>query len=125
MVNKASKFWQENWEAHADFSEQKVLGPLYRLTFPASNRQDLFSLTERYSASVSRINIYISVVIIVFWLSMLLDFCYQNLSIAKSIASIDIYYTGLLLFTSYSCYFLLFKTGSDLEKSSSKFILRD
>jgi hypothetical protein len=125
LVNKASRFWQENWEAHTDYSEQRVLGPLYSLTFPTSSRKSLFNLSDSYSASVSRINIYISFVIIVIWLSLLLDFSQQYLKFARSIASVDVFYTGLLLFSLLSVHFLLFRTISDLGESPSKFVLRE
>ena len=30
FVNRASKFWQENWEKHVDLLEDAVIGPMYR-----------------------------------------------------------------------------------------------
>lgn len=32
LVNKGSKFWQENWEKHLDLVEDNVIGPLYKTT---------------------------------------------------------------------------------------------
>jgi len=30
LVNRGSKTWQENWEAHIDLLEDKITGPLYK-----------------------------------------------------------------------------------------------
>lgn len=51
LANKASKHWQENWEAHMDLLEDDITGPLYK-TY----------LAEK-SFSVSKINMAASVVI--------------------------------------------------------------
>jgi len=32
LVNRGSKYWQENWERHVDVLEDQVVGPLYRTT---------------------------------------------------------------------------------------------
>ena len=31
LVNRGSKKWQENWEAHIDILENKVTGPIYKI----------------------------------------------------------------------------------------------
>ncbi|EAW8702243.1 hypothetical protein ACFJ30_003780 [Salmonella enterica] len=30
LVNRGSKYWQENWENHLDHMENKITGPLYK-----------------------------------------------------------------------------------------------
>jgi len=32
LVNRGSKYWQENWERHVDILEEKVIGSLYKTT---------------------------------------------------------------------------------------------
>src|SRR5215472_13152802 len=32
LVNRGSKYWQENWERHVDLLETKIVGPLYKTT---------------------------------------------------------------------------------------------
>lgn len=32
LVNKGRKFWQENWEAHLNLTEDNVIGPLFKTT---------------------------------------------------------------------------------------------
>jgi uncharacterized membrane protein len=125
MVNKASKFWQENWETHTDFSETKVIGPLYKITTPIRPKKDIMNPKANFSASVSRINIYISFVLIIIWSFLMVGFCIENLRFTSNFRSFDtFYYTLLLPFTIYSCYFILFETTTGLWESSAKFIVR-
>jgi lipopolysaccharide export LptBFGC system permease protein LptF len=39
LVNRGSKYWQENWERHVDVLETHVVGPLYKATLS----KELFS----------------------------------------------------------------------------------
>jgi membrane protease YdiL (CAAX protease family) len=61
LVILGSKSWQENWEAHIDMLEDKITGPLYKTI--NCNRFPFYS--------VSKINIYLSVVIIFVWIAIL------------------------------------------------------
>lgn len=58
LVNRGSKFWQENWERHIDLLEDGVTGPLQKTV--------LGSPKDRFS--VSRTNLAISVYVQVMWL---------------------------------------------------------
>jgi hypothetical protein len=71
LVNRGSKYWQENWERHADLLESKVVGPLYKTTI---SRQE-FSLLEfwgGYPYSVSKINQLISLFVALVWLGLVI-----------------------------------------------------
>jgi hypothetical protein len=91
LVNKGSKYWQENWEIHVDLLEDDVMGPLYKTTkycndswkkgkwgikfweninwnsFLKINRISPF---KSYKYSVGKIGIYLSFMIVVAWLSL-------------------------------------------------------
>ena len=72
LVNRGSKFWQENWEKHVDMLEDKVTGPLYK-TVLSRNRETLevnklsHILTGPSEISVSKINQIVSVYIFILW----------------------------------------------------------
>jgi hypothetical protein len=55
LVNRASKFWQENWENHVDLMEDAVIGPLYK-TVVHDARLRFWRLHGPYPFSVSKIN---------------------------------------------------------------------
>jgi len=77
LVIFGSKNWQENWEAHIDMLEDKVSGPLYKTIYCSS--------IPYYS--VSKINIFLSVLIIVVWIIILI----QNLFFIKSLERSNCY----------------------------------
>ncbi len=124
MVNKASKFWQGNWERHTDFSESRVMGRLYKITLPASPFRDIFNPRKDYSASVSRINIYISFFLVILWALLLLFFCIEKLEFRWEISGSSFFYTVMLLFTLFSVWFILCNTTSEIEGGDAKFVVR-
>jgi hypothetical protein len=75
FVNKASKYWQENWEKHVDMLEDKIIGPLYKTTLEYNNEGtlDFISPLKPYNYSVSKINQFLSFVIILVWLFIFLS----------------------------------------------------
>lgn len=62
FVNRASKFWQSNWEAHVDLLENRVNGPAYKtvITGPAP----WWKPHGPYPFSVSKINQLLSLFIV-------------------------------------------------------------
>ena len=58
LVNKGSRFWQENWEAHIDELENEITGPLYKT---------IMMRGEEPSYSVSKINMFVSKAFTVAW----------------------------------------------------------
>lgn len=54
LVNRASKFWQTNWESHVDILENDIHGPLYKITL--SDNDPWWKLNGAYRLSVSKIN---------------------------------------------------------------------
>lgn len=62
LVNRGSKYWQENWERHVDMLETEVIGPFYKTTL---SRQEFpwIRFWGGYPYSVSNINQLISLFI--------------------------------------------------------------
>jgi hypothetical protein len=70
LVNRGSKYWQENWENHLDLLEDEITGPLYKTLL---ERPGFISLSEKLvtgplSISVSKINQWVSVYVLSIWI---------------------------------------------------------
>jgi hypothetical protein len=65
FVNRGSKYWQENWEAHVDRLGEKVQGKLFR-TIKKSN-QNFLNLNQEYPFSVSKVNQQLSLIMVICW----------------------------------------------------------
>ena len=57
MINKGSRFWQENWEAHIDYLEDEIEGKLYKTVNSQDYHKDAFS--------VSKVNFYLSIFVFI------------------------------------------------------------
>jgi hypothetical protein len=62
FVNRASKFWQANWEVHVDRLEDEVMGPVYKTLL--QDRASFWRFLASYPFSVSRINQLLSLIIV-------------------------------------------------------------
>jgi len=71
LVNRGSKAWQRNWEAHVDLLEDEVMGPLYKMTINRY-RYDLLDPTDAFPFSVSKINQLLSLFVVAIWIFLLL-----------------------------------------------------
>ena len=77
LVNRGSKFWQENWEKHVDMLEDKITGPLYKTVLSRNlktKNEDFLShyLSGASEISVSKINQIVSVYIFALWWVLLI-----------------------------------------------------
>jgi hypothetical protein len=66
LVNRGSKYWQENWERHVDVLETRVIGPLYKTTL-AKEEFAWMKFWAAYPYSVSNINQLISLFVVLVW----------------------------------------------------------
>ena len=66
LVNRGSKYWQENWERHVDVLESEVIGPLYKTT-KSQQEYCFFKFWSGYPYSVSKVNQLISIFITFIW----------------------------------------------------------
>lgn len=88
LVNKGSKYWQENWEKHLDLNEDEIIGPLYKTTINKDKKATLWSPTSHYPISVSRVNQILSLFVLLIWIGLLFDFVFKE----------------FLRFQDYNCY---------------------
>lgn len=74
LVNKGSKFWQENWENHLDLLEDSITGPLYKTVLhrpeikndPAVDHVDRV-ITGPGKFSASKINQWVAIYVLSVW----------------------------------------------------------
>jgi len=72
LVNRGSKFWQENWENHVDMLEDTVAGPLYKTVL---HRPEERGFIEKYilgpaAISVSKVNQWVSAFTLCIWIML-------------------------------------------------------
>lgn len=68
LVNRGSKFWQNNWERHVDLLEDLTLGPLYKTI--AIDTASKNPLTAAGDFSVSKINQVLSLFVTFVWATL-------------------------------------------------------
>lgn len=122
LVNKASKFWQENWEIHLDLTEDSVIGPLYKTTISKESYSSFWKPTKAYAASVSKINQILSLFVFFIWIGLLL-----NLFISKQIilfTGFDFYFTFTGVLTVGAIIYLIFGTRTSSKDTLVHFDMR-
>jgi len=82
LVNRGSKFWQENWEQHVDALEDNLTGPLYKTIMP---KKESHWLVNSSQISVSKINQLVSVYISLLWFTLLINTLYPNFSLENDV----------------------------------------
>lgn len=103
LVNRGSKYWQENWENHVDMLEDAVTGPLYKteLHRPPQKGVNKYIIGPA-PISVSKINQWVSVFVLCIWVMLiihaLLEFKCNNRVSIKHIAIGGITFGITLLF---------------------------
>lgn len=65
MVNKGSKFWQENWEKHVSLLEESDIGPLYDVYLNPKTTGSRWNPTKEFDFSVTKVNMWASFIMIV------------------------------------------------------------
>ena len=70
LVNRGSKYWQENWERHVDVLSEKVMGPLYRTTLSREHWLTVLMPNKPFPFSVSRVNQLVSLFITLLWVGL-------------------------------------------------------
>jgi hypothetical protein len=72
LVNRGSKFWQENWENHVDLLEDRFTGPLHKtILYREANENWLDSIfTSPGQWSVTKINAWVSTFTVICWIAM-------------------------------------------------------
>jgi len=70
LVNRGSKYWQENWEVHVSLLTKKCNNPIFNLI--KSSQSTFDNLLKSYPFSVSKVNQFLSLIIGVAWVCMFL-----------------------------------------------------
>lgn len=75
LVNRGSKFWQENWENHVDMLEDSSIGPLYKTILHRPKEQHYLDkyVTGPAKVSVSKINQWVSLFTLLIWIALILQ----------------------------------------------------
>jgi uncharacterized integral membrane protein len=76
LVNRASKFWQSNWEAHVDLLEDEVNGPLYKTVL--SDQTPWWEFHGAYQFSVSKINQILSFYVVLVFVLLVVNTVQSN-----------------------------------------------
>jgi 4-amino-4-deoxy-L-arabinose transferase-like glycosyltransferase len=115
LVNRGSKFWQNNWECHVDLLEDEVIGPLYKTIAHSQDGCNLLIAAKQYS--VSKINQILSFFVSCFWVVLIAKSIF-TLPISPCL-SIDWYKTAVLLITLLTviCLFV-YGASKNTEKST-------
>ncbi|WP_075618300.1 hypothetical protein [Paenisporosarcina indica] len=66
LVNRGSKFWQNNWERHVDLLEDEFMGPLYKTVIQTGDLK-WWHLHKEDKYSVSKVNQLLSLYVVAIW----------------------------------------------------------
>ena len=66
LVNRGSKYWQENWEMHVDMLEDSIMGSLYK-TVKNPRCYKFKRVFDGYPISVTRANQILNITILIVW----------------------------------------------------------
>jgi hypothetical protein len=118
LINRGSKFWQENWEGVIDMLESRTNRPLYRINLLKDSPTPFNEPFSRYPYSVSRINIIVSLFVCAIWLCLFIHVLYPYLkNIGDCKSTID-WNALLIAVITVGATLLLFIAGvtSDIER---------
>lgn len=141
LVNKGSKYWQNNWERHVDMLENKIMGPLYKTVIQEENKKGLISyITSAGEYSVSKVNQTLSFFLVIVWglisliniLKIGNDYLVNNLGVIwfsdTKVLHFPLFEIGIIILTIFF-YIVLKKEGKSSHKIGNKkkahFIIRD
>lgn len=113
LVNRGSKFWQNNWERHVDLLEDQVVGPLYKTIAHGVGSKNPLTAPGQYS--VSKINQILSVFISLFWMLLI----FKSLWPISCSLEPNYFKIGVLVVTvaAVSCLFYFGKSDNEVTKT--------
>jgi hypothetical protein len=108
LVNRGSKYWQENWERHVDSLEDEFAGPLYK-TIISKEKFCFLKFWKGYPFSVSKVNQLTSLFVAVIWLALAISSfpswhisaCFGSLK-PWGLAAVTVLFLVLLIFVGQS-----------------------
>lgn len=141
LVNKGSKYWQNNWERHVDNLEDKIMGPLYKTVIEEDTKKGFKSyVTSAGEYSVSKVNQILSYFLVWVWglvnvtniIKIANDYIVNDLGIIllsdRQLLNFPLIEITIITITVFF-YMLLKKDGKSShkndEKKNSHFIVRE
>ncbi len=119
FVNRASKFWQSNWEVHVDLLENKVNGPIYKTVL--TKTAPWWKIHGSYAFSVSKINQLLSLFVASVFLLLVLNTLHEHYMLAKDF---ELFPTACLGITLTCLVLFLWLGRTDHSKSTHSVRLR-
>ena len=118
LVNKGSKFWQENWENHVGMLEDSVTGPLYKTILHRPNDSKFIDkfITGPAKISVSKINQWVSMFTLLVWVALI----FQVLPKFSCAATVSWERIIIAFFGALSCFMMCYKGKSHLGPHKHK-----
>lgn len=98
LVNRASKYWQLNWEFHVDMLEDGQVGPLYKVLLEDKSAK-IWNPEAPYPFSVSKINQWLSFFFVILFAGLVVDTCVSYYRLTFALEKIDWFPTLLVLGT--------------------------
>lgn len=121
FVNRGSKFWQNNWELHVDYLEDKIIGPLYK-TIQDPKTSKWHHIRSQYPSSVSKINQFLSLTMIISW--MIVNFLSLS-NILIGLHGIFIFIVELVFIVVFGFVFDFFTKSRLSHDTKKNFVSRD
>lgn len=114
FVNRASKFWQANWELHVDALEDKVMGPIYKTVL--QDKSPFWKINASYPFSVTKINQLLSFFVIFVFLFLVLD---TTVTYHTSTKNLSAFFMNCIGFTAIAILllYLLGRTNKSARKT--------
>jgi hypothetical protein len=123
LVNRGSKFWQNNWEKHVDLLEDGVTGPLYKTVIQNGNL-NFWDLNKEFSYSVSKINQLLSLFVTIIWFAMGIYLIFNQMAFnwgfihSKWFLAFKIF--ALVLATTTAAFYLVVHGKSEVAKDTTE-----
>ena len=116
LVNRGSKFWQNNWERHVDLLEEIASGPLYKIIACDEDKKGGVEkiLISPEEFSVTKINQMLSLFVVFIWLFLIIN---STLPLDLSLPLNP--FKTLLLSTAFIFTILLYVYGGSSNETTS------
>ena len=109
MVNKGSKFWQQNWETHVSLLERNEIGPLYDVFLTPKTTGSRWNPTKEFDFSVTKVNMWASTLISILSLCICGGIIYY---LIKNSANIFLSLAPVILIVIFTTLIFLFQQGN-------------
>lgn len=114
LVNRGSKFWQQNWEAQVDLLEDNVIGQVYKkvLYDKAVNKNWIIGSSQ---ISVSKVNQMISFFVWLIWILLFVSALPDFLPEFDLEYGVKVKYILIAMVTAFACWALWYFSSATIE----------